>query len=224
MKINRHGRAKVLTQQEIQLIFSHGLHNDRDRTLFGVCLFSAARIREACTLLTEDIYTPKGQVRSQLIIRKANTKGKLATRTIPVIEDLRQILSNYYPQAGEVYLFPGRSDGHISEDSAARILRGACKQVGIIGVSTHSFRRTALTQMSNAGIPLRVIQELSGHRNLEQLQKYLEVSEEQVLGAAASLAMLSPVGEPLPRLEEASSHQETKINTKPQYKQASPSP
>ena len=98
-----------------------------------------------------------------------------------------------YPLAGEIYLFPGRSDGHISEDSAARILRGACKQVGIIGVSSHSFRRSALTQMSNAGIPLRVIQEISGHRNLEQLQKYLEVSDQQVLGAAASLAMLSPV-------------------------------
>lgn len=194
MKINRHGRAKVLTQQEIQLIFSHGLHNNRDRTLFGVCLFSAARIREACTLLTEDIYTPKGQVRSHLIIRKSNTKGKLATRSIPVIEDLRQLLTNYYPLAGSPYLFPGRSNGHISEDSAARILRGACKQAGIIGVSTHSFRRTALTQMSNAGIPLRVIQEISGHRNLEQLQKYLEVSDQQVLGAAASLAMLSPVG------------------------------
>ncbi len=37
MKINRHGRAKILTQQEIQLIFSHGLHNNRDKTLFGVC-------------------------------------------------------------------------------------------------------------------------------------------------------------------------------------------
>jgi integrase/recombinase XerD len=48
--------------------------------------------------------------------------------------------------------------------------------------------------MSNAGIPLRVIQELSGHRNLEQLQRYLEVSDEQVLGAASALSMLSPVG------------------------------
>ncbi|WP_026730783.1 tyrosine-type recombinase/integrase [Fischerella sp. PCC 9605] len=200
MKINRHGRAKILTQQEIQLIFSHGLHNDRDRTLFGVCLFSACRIREVCTLLTEDIYTPLGLVRPQLIFRKANTKGKLATRSIPVIEDLRQLLTNYYPASGKPYLFPGRSDGHISHDSAARILRTACKEVGIIGVSTHSFRRTALTQMSNAGIPLRVIQEISGHRNLEQLQRYLEVSDEQVLGAAASLAMLSPVGEDVGKL------------------------
>jgi integrase/recombinase XerD len=195
MKVNRHGRAKILTQQEIQLVFASGFHKERDKTLFAVCLFSACRIREACTLLTEDIYTPNGQVRQRLIIRKANTKGKLSTRSIPVIDDLRRILNEYYDKAGDVYLFGGRSDGHISEDSAARILRQACFAVGIIGVSTHSFRRTALTQMSNAGIPLRVIQEISGHRNLDQLQKYLEVSDEQVLGAASSLSMLSPIGE-----------------------------
>lgn len=220
MKINRHGRAKVLTQSEIQLIFSHGLDNERDKTLFGVCLFSACRIRECCTLLTQDIYTLKGLVRPRLIIRKSNTKGKLATRSIPVIEDLRRLLVEYYPLAGDDYLFPGRSDGHISEDSAARILREACKQAGVIGVSTHSFRRTALTQMSNAGIPLRVIQEISGHRNLEQLQRYLDVSDEQVLGAAATLAMLSPLGEPLLRVEEASS-QQGKVNTKRQDKKTS---
>lgn len=60
-------------------------------------------------------------------------------------------------------------------------------------MSTHSFRRTALTQMSNAGIPLRVIQEISEHRNLKQLQRYLEMDDGQVWGATASLAMLSPV-------------------------------
>ena len=57
-----------------------------------------------------------------------------------------------------------------------------------------SFRRTALTQMSNAGIPLRVIQEISGHRNLDELQKYLEVTTEQVRGAVSSLSMLGYVG------------------------------
>ncbi|MGF2040093.1 MAG: hypothetical protein RMZ43_033135 [Nostoc sp. CmiVER01] len=61
MKINRHGKAKFLTQQEIQLIFSDGLDNDRDKTLFGVCLFCACRIRECCTLQTQDIYTLKGK-------------------------------------------------------------------------------------------------------------------------------------------------------------------
>lgn len=49
--------------------------------LFGVCLFSACRIRECCTLQTQDIYTPKGIVRPQLVIRKSYTKGQLATLT-----------------------------------------------------------------------------------------------------------------------------------------------
>jgi len=47
--------------------------------------------------------------------------------------------------------------------------------------------------MSNAGIPLRIIQEISGHRNLEQLQIYLEVETSQVRGAMATLSILTPV-------------------------------
>jgi integrase/recombinase XerD len=195
LKRNRHGRGKVLTQQEIQLLFSSGLQTTLYRCLFAIALFSAARINEVCTLLTEDIFDKKGRVRSHLTIRKGSTKGQLGTRTIPIIPDLRTFLITYYPEAGNPYLFPGRYDptGHINPDSAARVLRKACSFVGIEGVSTHSFRRTALTQMSNAGIPLKVIATYSGHRDLAQLNAYLEVRDEQVLGAAASLSMLSPM-------------------------------
>ncbi len=49
--------------------------------------------------------------------------------------------------------------------------------------------------MSDNGTPLRVIQEVSGHRNLEQLQAYIEVRDEQVLGVVTGLSMLSPMGE-----------------------------
>lgn len=194
MKVNRHGRAKILSFEEIQLLFRNGLTNIRDRALFAVMLFSACRVCEVCSLLTTDVYEFSG-LRSDIIFRKGNTKGKLATRTIPVLEDLRLILTDYRSQAGAVYLFPGRfGDEHIHVDSAARIFRKACASVGIVGASTHSFRRTALTQMSDTGIPLRIIQEVSGHRNLSQLQKYLEVRPEQVRGAIASLSMLSPIG------------------------------
>jgi len=195
MKVDRHGKAKILTQQEIQLLFREGFQNNRDRALFGICLFTACRINEACTLKVMDAYDTAGRVRPKLIIRKGNTKGKLATRTIPVIEDLRLILTNYEPAVGQDYLFPGRFSGHIDPESASRILRKAYKRVGIEGASTHSFRRTALTQMSDAGIPLRIIQEISGHRDLSELQKYLEVRDAQVLGAITVLSMLSPVGE-----------------------------
>jgi hypothetical protein len=35
MKINRHGQAKILTQSEIQLLFSQRLQTERDSTLLG---------------------------------------------------------------------------------------------------------------------------------------------------------------------------------------------
>jgi integrase/recombinase XerD len=194
MKIDRHGKAKILTQSEIQLLFSQGLQSDRDRALFAVMLYTACRVNEACTLIVNDVYDRKGKVRPVLIIRKGNTKGKLATRTIPVLSDLRRRLVLYCPEFNNGFLFPGRhGQGHLLADSASWLLREACRRVGIEGVSTHSFRRTALTQMSDAGIPLRVIQEISGHRTLDELMKYLEVRPDQVLGAIASLSMLTPV-------------------------------
>jgi len=79
-------------------------------------------------------------------------------------------------------------EGIFTPPSADAILRDACQRVGLEGVSTHSMRRTALTVMHRAGIPLGVLQKISGHRNLQALQKYLEVSEEQVEAAIASLS------------------------------------
>ena len=70
---------------------------------------------------------------------------------------------------------------------ADKILKDACDRVGLFGVSTHSFRRTALTMMSSAGISLRVIQEISGHNDLGTLQRYLEVSPEQKRKAVAAI-------------------------------------
>lgn len=196
MKIAGFGKGKILSFEEIQRLFSEGLQTPKDRALFAIMLFTSCRVNEACSLYTIDVFDRQSRVRPHLLIRKSNTKGKLATRTIPVIEDLRVILSAYQPSDESAYLFPGRfNQGHLHPDSAARILRKACRRVDIEGASTHSFRRTALTQMSNAGIPLRVIADVSGHRVLSQLQSYLEIKPEQVLGAVSSLSMLSPVRE-----------------------------
>jgi site-specific recombinase XerD len=41
--------------------------------------------------------------------------------------------------------------------------------------------------MSDNGTALRVIRELSGQRNLEQLQAYIEVRDEQVLSTVTGI-------------------------------------
>ncbi len=76
MKIEGHGQAKILTQEEIELLFNDGLQTHRDRTLFGVCLYTACRVAEACSLEVVDIYSAKGNVRPTINFRKHNTPGQ----------------------------------------------------------------------------------------------------------------------------------------------------
>jgi hypothetical protein len=140
---------------------------------------------------------------------RVNSKGKLGTRTIPIIQELRLLLETYeHPE--HPYLFPSRHLNHrwkhMNPEAASHLFQEACEKVGIIGASTHSLRRSALTQMSNAGIPLRIIQEISGHRNLEQLQKYLEVRPDQVRGAVSALSTLSYVRKTLILIQLPQAH------------------
>ena len=192
MKVNRFGRAEILTPAQISLLFTQGFTNPKYRALFGVCLYAAARINEACTLLTGDVIGIKG-VREKLVIRSHNTKGGRHTREIDIHPRLKEFLEEYHSYSKRTYpnnpyLFPGRHGlGHIHKGSADLILRHVCRRLEFEGVSTHSFRRTALTQMSDAGVPLRHIQAISGHRTLGALERYLGVTEKQKQSAIAAL-------------------------------------
>jgi integrase/recombinase XerD len=175
MKVSGNGQGKVLTTAELQRLFSDGFIHSRDRTLFAICLFTGCRISEALSLQKTDIKN------KTITFRKSTTKGKLKTRNIDTPIPLIEYLAEYEPPPNEYnpHLFPSREGKSLTRFMADKILRAACQRIGVEGVSTHSFRRTALTQMHNAGIPLRHIQEISGHNDLGTLQRYLEVSPEQ---------------------------------------------
>ena len=190
MKTNRFGRAEILSPDQISLLFTEGFIRSRDRALFGICLYTAARINEACTLLFGDVIGVNG-VREKIVIRRPNTKGKRDTREVDVHPDLKGFLQTYQVDRRHTrnpYLFPGQSGiGHLKKGSVDWILRKTCQRLKIEGVSTHSFRRTALTAMSDAGIPLRHVQAISGHRTLSALDRYLGVTEKQKQSAIAAL-------------------------------------
>ena len=67
MKIEGHGQAKIFRQQEIELLLNKGLQSDR--ALWGVCLYTACQIAEACSLKVIEVFTPVGVIRSEMIIR-----------------------------------------------------------------------------------------------------------------------------------------------------------
>lgn len=172
------GQAKVLTQDEIDALL-YTTNNPRDRALIGFLLFCGLRVSEACALSPDDI---KG---GMLVLPKAKTKGKLASRTIPIHPTLMLLLQQYGPPPAP-YLFPGRHGrGSLHPSSASQVIQDCLVLAGLdgLGITTHSFRRTALTKLSNAGVPLRVIQQISGHKSLASLQLYLHVTPEQVEAA-----------------------------------------
>jgi integrase/recombinase XerD len=187
MKNNRFGQAKILTQSEIELLFAEGLTTARDRALFGVCLWTSARINEACTLRSLDVFSTSGVLHEEVTIRWYNTKGRLNTRQIPMTASLVELLLAYgYPKTE--YLFPGRHGrGHINPQSASHILQDACQRVGLSGVSTHSFRRSTITAMHRAGVGLKTIQSISGHASLRNLERYSVVDDRAKRDAISTL-------------------------------------
>ena len=181
MKVNGNGQGKILTRDELRCLFDEGLRSPRDKALFGLCIYTSCRISEALALQDTDI---KGGF---VTFRKATTKSKLRTRAINLRPGLEKLLDEYEPASSGILFRGNRRSPILTRFRADKILRSACSSVGLVGVSTHSFRRTALTMMSNAGVPLRVIQEISGHNNLRSLQLYLEVTQEQINSAVSNI-------------------------------------
>jgi integrase/recombinase XerD len=197
MKINRHGQAKVLSDKEIQAILRKGLGEPKYQALFQVMLYTGCRVSEACNLRTGDVYVldEEGRVRTSgrkqrqrsavqevITFRRADTKGKISTRSIPTHPLLRDCLEQHAP--GEVYVFEGTAPGRaILRRTVDYAFRSAFQTCRIQGASTHSLRRTAITRLHAMGVGLRTIQRISGHRSLAALQRYIEVSDEQMTAA-----------------------------------------
>ncbi len=188
MKHHRRGKAAVFSSEQEEQLFS-ALATTRDKCLFAICLYTGCRINECVKLSLDDIV---GDCQ-YIIFPKEITKGRRDVRSVPISPKLKPLLFQWLEQRNRDRrypsnraLFPGRHGlGYLSTDAADVVLRKTCQTIGLIGISTHSFRRTALTRMAECGIPLNVIQNISGHRSLSQLQKYLEATPQQIEDAVS---------------------------------------
>ena len=168
-KRNRQGKARVLNQEQLARLFE-AMPSDRDRLLFGICYFTAARISEALALQVEDIGP------ESISFRAATTKTGEARQAM-LDGNLSQLIHAYIeiPESG--YLFPGRHGrGRMRRQSADRILRDASQAIGLDGVSTHSFRRSFVTQQRKLGRTPHQIRQLTGHKSLGSLLEYFGAS------------------------------------------------
>ena len=191
MKTNRYGQSAVLDSNQLDKLIS-ALQGRHHQVLAEVCRRTACRISEGRQLTWASITS------SGITFPKTICKGKLASRSVPTTIRLQEVLTSWRREWAALYgrepkpgdhVFPGRWGAEpMSSRAFMDALERAARETGLEGVSSHSFRRSALSSASEAGVPLAALRALSGHQSLSTLQRYLEISQTAKEQAAAAFA------------------------------------
>ena len=182
MKKNRFGQAKVLDTEELDLVIKY-LPSKFHQVLANTLRNTGARVGEVVQLRWRDIG------REQILFPANITKRKLKSREIFISDSFHKQLmdwSRYWTiykgrkPLPEDFVFYGRKEGtHQTTRSFMDALDKATERAKISGASSHSFRRTQLTQLHRKNVPLNVIKSLSGHASLNTLSLYLQVDDRE---------------------------------------------
>jgi integrase/recombinase XerD len=144
--------------------------------------YAGLRVKEAAALRYEDVLDAQGKVRAEIRLSPEQTKGSKAG-VVFVSEKLKRELQAYVkavpPQALSDKLFysqKNRAAGW-SANTLCQFFHHLFKSVGIEGASSHSPRRTLITNLADKGVSVRVLQSISRHRSLSTVQAYIDVND-----------------------------------------------
>lgn len=119
---------------------------------------------------------------------------KVAPYRVPVSKRLRKLL-DALPKAGPFFFPTRRYETASTQRSVMKnMLTRACKKAGIDygrsagGITFHGLRHTGTSRMVDAGVPLRIVQELGGWKSMRQLERYAHPTE------AAKVAAVELIG------------------------------
>jgi integrase/recombinase XerD len=172
-------RAAVLDAAQIAQMLE--IAGPRDAALVALMTAGAMRVGEA-TLLTWD------DVAACVVNVPGGITKTGAGRTINLPEVACRYLLAWKeacPSTKKGWIFPGIAGQPLSVRGAQTAISKLADRLGIEGVSSHSFRRSALTAAHAAGLSLREVAEISGHQSLAALEKYLDADAAKEKAEAA---------------------------------------
>ncbi len=98
----------------------------------------------------------------------------------------QKIYLQEYGKPDSEWLFPGETS-HLSRTQAHLKLSEAFKFYGWTNVSSHSMRRTFITNLARGGLNPRAVAALSGHKSLQLLMTYIDVDDVELKHAVNAL-------------------------------------
>ena len=177
-------QAKTLTPAEIEQVLQYIELRSfamRNRVMFLTGLWSGMRVGEISSLSVGDVRNTDGSVKAEIRLTAEQTKGR-QPRTVFLPQKLRDELQTYLdlrglvPATNPLLITGGRK--RYSANLMAQHFHYLFKVAGIAGASSHSMRRSFITNLATQGISVRVLAELAGHRSIAVTQKYIDVNDD----------------------------------------------
>ena len=141
-----------------------------------LCLYTGIRLGELLALTWEDIdltaqmlhinktvYTVTGGGREEWVVDTPKTRT--SRRSIPLPSPLCALLLERYGRSGSPYLIATRNGGMVSPRSYQRTFASILRRAALPPRNFHILRHTFATRALEAGMDVRTLCEILGHRN-----------------------------------------------------------
>ena len=184
-------QAKTLTRDEMTRVLDYirtRRFAPRNRAMMLLTHLAGLRIGEVACLRWSDVMNLDGAIKDEIRLLPDMTKGRHA-RTVFVNIKLREELQAYAEQSKCV----DRSYPFFASQKSVRAGFGANSLAqtfallyagaGLEGASSHSGRRTFLTNLANKGTAIHILKTLAGHRSISTTAAYLYSSPSQLKAA-----------------------------------------
>jgi site-specific recombinase XerD len=168
---------EILSAEELTRLFGVTT-NVKHRVLLMTAYAAGLRAGEVCRLKVADIDSDRMTLRIQ---QGKGHKDRYVTLSPRLLQELRGYWKEYRPSG---YLFPGKvPDRPMPRSTPLCIYKRAARKAGIRKAGgIHALRHSYATHMLEAGVDLRTLQVLLGHRTILTTQRYLRVTRKN-LGA-----------------------------------------
>lgn len=196
----KRGKAKLLSEADIKncLRYIDAMPNgERNRAMFEMMLNTALRIHSIQKLTIGQVYDDDFKPRDSFLLQPEQNKGHKKALQVYINDALSKELKRYAKHLTSLhpsvipddYLFrSNKGGGFLSKQQIIYTFRQIFDGVGLDKqYRCHSLRATTLTKLMDAGYPLPLIKEISGHSSVSTLSGYYRSNPKNIIQALQSI-------------------------------------